>query len=325
MRSVASVFFSLIAISALAQTPPIIDMHLHAFAADENGPPPLVMCLGEPFPPRDAREDWVQAFTLWSKKPSCKSAIWGSLTDEGLMRETIAVLNRRNITGLTSGPLIGKWRTLGGLRIMPALMFEGPPESWPKPEEIRKKLKEGGYRALAEVLIQYAGVSPSDPRFDPYLAVAEELDVPVGIHMGPGPPGAAYFPQLKTYRARLSSPLELEEALLKHPNLRVWIMHAGWPMLDALIALLWAHPQVYVDTGVIDFAIPRAEFHRYLQRIVEAGFEKRVMFGSDQMNWPKAIDFAVESITSAPFLSEEQKRDILYNNAARFLRLDQNH
>ena len=102
-------------------------------------------------------------------------------------------------------------------------------------------------------------------------------------------------------------------------------MHAGWPMLDDLIALLWAHPQVYVDTGVIDFAIPRAEFHRYLQRIVEAGFEKRVMFGSDQMNWPKAIDFAVESITSAPFLSEEQKRDILYNNAARFLRLDQNH
>ena len=49
------------------------------------------------------------------------------------------------------------------------------------------------------------------------------------------------------------------------------------------------------------------------------------MFGSDQMNWPKAIDFAVESITSAPFLSDEQKRDILYNNAARFLRLDQNH
>src|SRR5437870_670995 len=161
MRSVASVFFFLIAISALAQTPPIIDMHLHAFAADQNGPPPLVMCLGEPFPPRDAREDWVQAFTLWSKKSSCKSAIWGSLTDEGLMRETIAVLNRRNITGLTSGSRIDKWRIAGGLRIMPALMFEGPPESWPKPEEIRKKLKEGGYRALAEVLIQYAGVSPS--------------------------------------------------------------------------------------------------------------------------------------------------------------------
>ena len=143
--------------------------------------------------------------------------------------------------------------------------------------------------------------------------------------MGPGPPGAAYFPDMKTYRARLSSPLELEEALIKHPNLRVWIMHAGWPMIDDLLALLWAHPQVYVDTGVIDFVIPRAAFHRYLQRIVEAGFEKRIMFGSDQMNWAKAIDYALESINTAPFLTEEQKRDILYNNAARFLRLDHEH
>jgi len=31
---------------------------------------------------------------------------------------------------------------------------------------------------------------------------------------------------------------------------------------------------------------------------------------------------AVEAIESADFLTGEQKRDILYNNAARFLRLD---
>src|SRR5262249_33004542 len=202
------------AATAAAQVPPIIDMHLHSSPADENGPPPMAICLGEPFPPRDPHEDWVQVFTIWSKKPACmnaKNAIWGSLTDEGLMRETLSILDRRNITALTSGSLIDQWRRAGGLRIMPALMFGGPPESWPKPEVVRKKLKEGGYRALAEVGIQYAGVSPSDPRFDPYLAVAEELDIPVGIHMGPGAPGAAYFPDIKTYRARLSSPLELEE------------------------------------------------------------------------------------------------------------------
>jgi predicted TIM-barrel fold metal-dependent hydrolase len=49
------------------------------------------------------------------------------------------------------------------------------------------------------------------------------------------------------------------------------------------------------------------------------------MFGSDQMTWPKAIDYALESINSAPFQTDEQKRDILYNNAARFLRLDHEH
>jgi len=43
----------------------------------------------------------------------------------------------------------------------------------------------------------------------------------------------------------------------------------------------------------------------------------------DQMNWPDAIGEAIESIETAPFLSAEQKRDILYNNAARFLRLSE--
>lgn len=53
-----------------------------------------------------------------------------------------------------------------------------------------------------------------------------------------------------------------------------------------------------------------------------AGFGKRLLFGSDQMVWPEAIGMAVEGIESATFLTEEEKRDIFYNNAARFLRLD---
>jgi hypothetical protein len=36
------------------------------------------------------------------------------------------------------------------------------------------------------------------------------------------------------------------------------------------------------------------------------------MFGSDQMTWPDAIGMAVETIEKADFLSDEQKRDILY-------------
>jgi hypothetical protein len=73
---------------------------------------------------------------------------------------------------------------------------------------------------------------------------------------------------------------------------------------------------------VIDWAIPRKEFHAYLRRLVEAGFEKRIMFGSDQMVWPEAIGMAVEGIEAAAFLTKDQKRDILYNNAVKFLRLD---
>ena len=119
-------------------------------------------------------------------------------------------------------------------------------------------------------------------------------------------------------RARLL----LEDVLVKHPKLRINVMHAGYPMLNDTLALLYAHPQVYVDTGVIVYTQPRPAFYRYLQALVDAGFGKRILFGSDQMVWPETIERAIAVIDEAPFLSPEQKRDIFYNNAARFLRLD---
>ena len=174
--------------------------------------------------------------------------------------------------------------------------------------------------SLGELGLQYEGLSPSDPRMEPWYTLAEELDIPIGIHMGLTKPGGIYdaFPK---YRASLSDPLLLEEVLIRHPKLRVYVMHAGWPMLDQMMALMWAHPQVYVDTSVINWAVPREEFHTYLRRLVEAGFGRRIMFGSDQMVWPEAIGMAIEGIESAEFLSEQEKRDILYNNAATFFRL----
>lgn len=59
-----------------------------------------------------------------------------------------------------------------------------------------------------------------------------------------------------------------------------------------------------------------------LQPLVQAGFGKRIMFGSDQIQWPDAIARGVNAIESADFLSAEQKRDILRDTAVRFFRLD---
>ena len=175
---------------------------------------------------------------------------------------------------------------------------------------------------VGEVTNQYAGIAPDDERMEPYWALAEELDIPVGIHVGTGPPGAIYL-GAEGYRARLHSALTMEEVLVRHPRLRVYLMHAGYPMLDDLLALMYAHPQVYVDVGVIVYTQPREAFYRYLRGIVEAGFGNRVMFGSDQMVWPGVIERAIAVIEEAPFLNADQKRALLYDNAARFLRLSE--
>jgi uncharacterized protein len=300
---------------------PIIDVHLHAEAADAQGPPPLGMCTPLPDMIGDSTRPWPEVFLEAFKKPPCKSPIWSPATDQALMNESLAVMKRRNVYGVVSGEMkyVEQWRAADPERVMPAIEFELGPNS-PRVDEIAQLHERKQIVVFGEVSNQYVGVTPNDPGFEPYLAMAEQRDLPVGIHIGTGPPGAPYlaFPK---YRASLHSALLLEEVLLRHPKLRIYVMHAGWPMIDDMLAVMWAHPQVYVDTGVIDYVLPRAEFHRYLQRIVEAGFGKRVLFGSDQMVWPGAIDYAIESIESAPFLSDAQKRDILYNNAARFLRL----
>jgi hypothetical protein len=145
--------------------------------------------------------------------------------------------------------------------------------------------------------------------------MAEELDLPVGIHMGLGPPGAAYvgYPD---YRMELSNPLLLEEVLVKYPRLRLYVMHAGWPFIDEMIGLLYAHPQVYVDVAVINWALSEVEFHNHLRRLVDAGFSDRIMFGSDNMMWSESFQVAVDRIASAPFLTANQRRGILCENAA---------
>jgi len=301
--------------------PPILDMHMHAMPADEQGPPPMGMCTPiEEFPEWDQRKDYSEIFVERFKHPRCKNPVWSPTTDDAVMRETLSVMERLNIYGVLSGPYehSSKWRRVAPKRFFPGFSFGNPKEV--TPERLEQLYRSGELAVLGEVTTQYQGIEPIDPRLEPYWALAEKLDIPVQLHVGTGPFGVIYM-GASGYRARLHSALSVEEVLVKHPKLRIYLAHAGYPMIDDLLTLMYAHPQVYVDTGVIIFTQPRAAFYRYLQRIAEAGFAKRVMFGSDQMVWPGVIERSVDVINDAPFLTPEQKRDILYNNAARFLRL----
>jgi len=55
---------------------------------------------------------------------------------------------------------------------------------------------------------------------------------------------------------------------------------------------------------------------------MDARLGKRILFGTDQMIWPEAVGMSIEAIESATFLTDEQKQDIYFNNAANFLKLD---
>ena len=284
----------LLASTSLAQSrQPVIDVHMHAYAKD----------------PR-----WDQKLT----NPITGQPMTAT-NEQSHMRATFAEMKKYNIVkGVVSTDYDAtlRWKTAAPDNIIASYGFDDPAKV--NLEFLRKEHAAGRLLSIGEVGVQYGGLAPNDPKMGPIYALAEELDIPLGIHVGLSKPGIAYDDSPK-YRAALSNPMLLEEVLIRHPKLRLYVMHAGWPMLDQMIALMWAHPQVYVDIAVINWALPRAEFHSYLRRLLEAGFGQRIMFGSDQMVWPDAIGKAIEGVESATFLTEQQKRDIFYKQRRQVL------
>src|SRR5438477_12250008 len=303
-----------------AKAPPVIDVHVHAMDGTFPGVAPMCPNTSKftASDPKGKEEQfgWV--------KEQCTPALYPSAPGE-YMKDVIAEMERLNVTAVTFGEpkSVQKWKDAAPARIIPGTSFQSgfPPGQRVPLEDLRKDFTTGGFKVMGEIGLQYEGISPSDTSVDAYFALAEELDVPVAIHMGTGGSGRANV-MMPKFRGSMGNPLLLEELLARHPKLRVQVMHAGYPMIDNMLTLLQANSHVYVDVAGLIWSYPLKEVNRYIQRLVEAGFEDRVMFGTDQLQWPKLMAYSISLIQNAEYLTLEQKRDILYNNAARFLRLD---
>lgn len=279
--------------------PPIIDMHLHADL------PPYEVPAGAP--------------ALCRPEP-CQGTGQATKDHDDTLAKSLQAMDRYNIVkAFLSGvdpAVVGKWVAAAPKRFIPAPFIFEPGR--PAPETLREAYAAGRFAGLGEIATQLAGVPPNDPALAPYFALAAELDVPVLIHtLGIGP----YMPG---FRTAAGNPVLLEEVLVRHPKLRIFVENTGYPYRGEMIGMMYQYPQLYGDVSTISWVIPRPAFYDYLEALVRAGLGKRLMFGSDQMRWPDKIGEGIDAIEQAPFLSHEQKRDILYHNAVRFLRLEQN-
>jgi uncharacterized protein len=299
--------------------PPIIDVHHHAMDND-NGSSMGPMCPNtSKFTASDPKTDTGQQ-SGWVQE-ECSPKLYPAAKGE-YMKDVLAEMERLNVTAVVFGDpkSVQKWKNAAPNRVIPGTDFEKGDDRIPL-DELRKDFTTGGMKVMGEIGLQYGGTSPSDPSVDKYFALAEELDIPVAIHMGTGGSGRANL-LMPRFRGSAGNPLLLEVLLARHPKLRVQIMHAGYPMIDNLLTLLQANSHVYVDVAGLIWSYPIKEGNRYIERIVDAGFEDRIMFGTDQFMWPKLMGYSIGIIQNADYLTPEQKRDILYNNAVRFLRLD---
>jgi predicted TIM-barrel fold metal-dependent hydrolase len=237
----------------------------------------------------------------------------------GITRECV---RHRVVRAVVSGSLanLHSWKEADSRRFVAAPMILRASAQPLDIASLRAAVRDGAI--VGEITAQYAGLAPDDPVLAPYWKLAEELDVPAMIHLGTSFPRTANN-GMPGFRVRLGNPLLLEDTLVAHPKLRLWVAHGGLPFEQEMFALLAQYPEVYIDLSVINWiggVEGRAQFHAFLESAIRRGYSKRIMFGSDAMAWPDVIGLAIDGVDSAPFLTDEQKADIFYNNAVRFFR-----
>ena len=276
---------------------PIIDMHLHAYTNEDfMGPVPNPA----------------------TGKLSVKNA-----TEH--RQHTIAILKKHNIVmsvvdGKTPAA-VNQWTQILGDSVMTGLRIEDPKEELDL-NLFREWVKNGDIDHFGEIGTIYAGYSPSDPIFNPYWEICEEFDIPVSIHTGGSYPGI--HTSNTAFRLRNGDPFLVEDILVNYPKLRVYLMHSGSHFYEQTAKLMVQYPNLYTDIAILNWYPNAAVFlSPFLILAKKYKVLDRVMFGTDQMIWPEAIEMAIEKVQSLEFLTLKEKQAIFYENAARFLNLSE--
>ncbi len=284
--------------NSLSQNRRIIDVHFHTRSAGDYGETP---------PPNP----------ITGKQPEAQ-------TNDAIYKSNVALLIKYNVVkAICSGSLKRNldFITKDPSRFISSLEYpDHKNNSLPDTITFKKLCEEKKIAVFGELALQYEGENLTNKKYEPYLAICEKYGIPVAVHTGIAAPNTPYTCCPK-FRIEEGRPLLLEPILIKHPKLKIQMMHMGFPFLEETKALMYVYPQVYVDVSAIDWLVPKEDFYSYLKSLINSGFDTRIMYGSDQMIWEDAIPLSIKNIEDAPFLSDSQKDNIFYNNAVKFFNI----
>jgi len=181
------------------------------------------------------------------------------------------------------------------------------PNTDPQPARLlRRYLDEGPVRGL-KLYPSYQFVYPNDRRLYPVYEVCAEAGIPVLLHIG-----SSVIPGT---RLKYCDPIHLDDVAVDFPELTIVMAHGGRGLwYDTCALLARQHPNVYIDVaGLVPGRL--LEFFPDLPRLAD-----KFVFGSDWPAMPKSVAHNARAIAELG-LSPEATAKILYDNAARILRL----
>ena len=190
-------------------------------------------------------------------------------------------------------------------------------------DQFEEMVKSGKIKVFGEITAVYKGTTLADSIYQPYLKICENYGIPVAYHSGGSSPTAhRTWPNYRIYHG---DPLLIEDVLVKYPKLKVNLMHAGGAFYEHTLRMMGGYRNLYADLGILLWTTPRSKDYanKFLFSAKEYGVLDHVLFGSDQMMWPEAITASIEYLNSLDFLTEEEKRMILYENGKKFLGIEE--
>ncbi len=180
------------------------------------------------------------------------------------------------------------------------------PNTSEKPvDELEELVRNQGFKGL-KLYPTYQHFYPNETKMYPLYAKAQELRIPVLLHIG-----SSIFTGA---RLKYGDPIYLDDVAVDFPELNLLQAHSGRPFwYQKALALARIHANVYMEVS----GLPPQNLLTYfpeLERIAH-----KVIYGSD---WP-GVPTIKENIIALQALkiNEKAKRRILGENAAKLLNL----
>jgi hypothetical protein len=172
-------------------------------------------------------------------------------------------------------------------------------------QELERWVTDHGFRGL-KLYPTYQQFYPNESRLYPLYAKAQELGIPVMLHVG-----SSVF---TGSRLKYGDPIYLDDVAVDFPGLRLVQSHSGRPFwYEKAFALARLHQNIFMEVA----GLPPQKLLTYfpeLERLAD-----KVIFGSD---WPgvPTLKENIQAIQHLP-IGEDAKHKILGGNAARLLDL----
>lgn len=190
---------------------------------------------------------------------------------------------------------------------------------------ISEVVRSGQVKSIGELANVYMGKSHDDSLYHKLFAIADTFSLAIVTHMGVVPD----FMITPNYSYDDANPTSLVETLVKFPNVNFCAAHFcisnddAYDFDDDTRYMMKQFDNFYVDISPLNWFddFGQQKVKELISKAIAEGLEHKILYGTDTWDWPDAVSVSIVNLKEADYLTVQQKKKILYWNAAQFLKL----